>query len=207
MFPVLTSFLCVISFSLVRCANADRIHHVRRDLGTGGGVGQYTNSSKAAVTTTSSASPSWTYVNLCSPIFGPRTGGRQRVTSSVCKNSCAATWNQYFSSLEDASIHAFGYVSYQSTYTYHNMTAQITTACDGHPRIVGDLTTTATGIGTVLTSMTTNGNFSGTRPSCTLAPSECVSFIVEYGSTMVSSYCTNTKAADCGKCTINAGTV
>ena len=96
-----------------------------------------------------------------------------------------------------------------STYTYHNITASMTTACDGHPRVVGDLTTLATGTSSSLTTSEylAGPNFTKPTPSCTMAPPDCAQVTAEYEVARTNSYCSNTQDLDCGKCTINGGTV
>lgn len=181
------------------------VPHIRRassaSTSTSTSDGPYSN------ITTASPTSSWTdTVLFCDNIYTP-SGTTSHFATSTCKNSCVATWNDYMSSLVEVSLNNFSYTSFISTYTYHNMTAQLTTACDGHPRIVGDLTTTATGTNSTLTSTSATGNFTKPTPSCVLAPSDCTSFYGMYGSTQMSKYCTNTKDLDCGQCTINGGTV
>ena len=67
--------------------------------------------------------------------------------------------------------------TFASTYTYHNITASMTTACDGHPRIVGDLTTLATGTNVTMVTLGTTTAFNKTTPACVLEPSDCTSSV------------------------------
>lgn len=112
--------------------------------------------------------------------------------------NCSASWNAWLESSLDAG---FNLSTFTTTYTYHNMTAQLTTLCDGHPRIVGGLTTTATGTNSTLTS--TAMNFTTPPPKCEPVATDCSSL---YEQRWILP-CTHTKGLDCGQCNIWGGSV
>ena len=123
-------------------------------------------------------------------------------TSDSTPLDCSASWNAWFS----GSIYAeITYVStYTTTYTYHNISAELTTLCDGHPRIVGGqngLTTLATGTNSSVTSATRN--YTAPTPTCKPASTDCSALWNTYRT----SPCTRTQDSDCGPCSIWGGTV
>ena len=121
------------------------------------------------------------------------------LSNTTATMNCSASWNSWY----NASIwNTFNNVrTYTKTYTYHNITASTTVACDGHTRIVGDLTTTATGTNSTLTSAPRP--FTNVKPTCEPAAADCSSLWDMY----YEFPCTQTKGLSCGPCHIEGGTV
>lgn len=129
------------------------------------------------------------------------TSSHGNASQVTAPGPCYDRWMSWFNSSYDQLGE---WTTFVSTYTYHNITAAVTTACDGHPRIVGGtdgLTTTATGTNSTLTSMPKN--FTVPTPICTVPPSECTGSLLAW--TLCSG--TSTQTSDCGPCSIWGGTV
>ena len=140
---------------------------------------------------------------------GPRHYPRQAnatITSTAsvtgtAAHNCSWTWDQWLGSSLDAQ---FDSINITSTYTYHNITASLTTQCDGMPRVVGDFTTIATGTNTTLTQTTTN--YTKPSPTCTPDPVDCADINAGYG-TYPCPRPTTGVVSSCGQCSIWGGTV
>lgn len=137
--------------------------------------------------------------------------------------NCSASWSSW---LNRSILFSLGqYATFHSTRTYYNMTAEVTTFCDGHTRIVGGidgLTTTATGTTIFLTSgqSTPTGDFTASTPTCLPGPADRTNifdgFFVwvprtepyiksQHPSTLPSSLVAHGRI--CGHCSIFGGTV
>lgn len=127
------------------------------------------------------------------------TAGHPSASAAI---PCGEAWMSW---LNSSTRYMPTWTTYLETYEYYNITAATTTACDGHPRVVGGsnaLTTIATGTNSTLTSAPKN--FTVPTPTCQLSPSECIGELASY------SLCSGgptTSSADCGPCSIWGGTV
>lgn len=140
------------------------------------------------------------------PFIVPWTGWNGSSTTYTYTGECAKSWLTWLSNSMD--LMDLGYSTWMSTYTYHNITASVTTLCDGHPRIVGGrdaLTTVATGSGTTITSAMRN--FTVPSPTCMIPASECTGTLDYYTSYESYSLCSGGPNKKCGPCTIQGGTV
>lgn len=144
-----------------------------------------------------------------------------RETMSPTSMNCSASWDDWLSSAHSFS---YGWATSFATFTYHNLTASVTTLCDGHPRIVGGrdgLKTTATGTTSTSTIFPSHGhNYNKTTPICTPVPRD-QTLIHDYWQVWVpqtethysyafqnsSSTSSSVQSQDCGVCTIWGGTV
>lgn len=123
---------------------------------------------------------------------------------SLPLGSCGDVWLSWLNS--STRFHP-SWTSTVVTYTYHNITAQTTTLCDGHPRIIGGvdaLTTVATGTSSSLTEAPQN--FTQPTPTCKLQAAECTGDLAEY-ELCSGGPATTTTSLDCGVCSIWGGTV
>lgn len=141
-------------------------------------------------------------VSLSSFASGASSSRADLNATSSATTTCGDVWMSWLnSSLDNLPT----WTTYLATYTYHNITAATTTACDGHPRVIGGsdaLTTIATGTNTTLTSVPKN--FTIPTPTCNLAPSECTGKLASW------SLCSGgptTSVSNCGACSIWGGTV
>ena len=143
-------------------------------------------------------------------------------TASTSMN-CSASWMAWLTSSQNFRFGTFS--TFYTTWTYHNMTAKVTTLCDGHPRIVGGingLTTTATGTTSVQTisQLDHAGNFTVPTPKCVPPQSDVSSIFsiadiivpnttpynaVNFNTTPTMS--TTATRTTCGPCSIFGGTV
>lgn len=137
---------------------------------------------------------------------------------------CSASWNDWLILSQSEMVGNMS--TFSTTWTYYNMTAQVTTLCDGHPRIVGGsngLTTTATGTSSALTVQYVHPTttFSIPPPKCLPPPAERTSLsqywgvmvpnttgtpLFETASSFLPSVFTGTPGA-CGPCSIYGGRV
>lgn len=135
------------------------------------------------------------------------TPGSAVTTNNASTSSwnCSQSWSYYGVQLNGVSFSNL--LTFTSTYTYHNITASTEVLCDGHPRIVGGLTTIATGTNTTITSKPRP--FTMPMPTCRPLPQECASLEGMYGVVPCNQTGTggvrNTK--QCGQCSIFGGTV
>ncbi|KAK3669992.1 hypothetical protein LTR78_010164 [Recurvomyces mirabilis] len=126
-----------------------------------------TQTSNASPITTSSASGIWTV---------PATGN-----GSSYDWGCNSEWSNY---TYLASSGGFGGHNVTSTYLATQFTASTTQLCDGHNRIIGTLTPTASSTFTTVDYAFLN--YTGPPPSCTIAPPDCTSMWDQYNSAVSS---------------------
>nr|POE93677.1 hypothetical protein CFP56_19689 [Quercus suber] len=123
-------------------------------------------------TTTSSSSSSSTFTRSSITTFDLAPTG----TGSLYAAQCNSNWQAYITS----SIDYAGEVSILATssWTYHNLSAQLTTLCDGDPRVVGALTTLATGTNSSVYYQFQN--YTAPTPTCSINPSDCADLNAAY---------------------------
>jgi len=121
-------------------------------------------------------------------------------TGSTQQN-CSWSWSSWNRAQHSAELYTSTLVT--STYTYHNITASTSVGCDGIVRIVGDLSTLATGtnVSTSYTYYATNVSTVAT-PTCTPTREDCKSLmrLIPDGPP-----CSLSGEEDCGRCSIYGG--
>jgi len=134
-------------------------------------------------------------------------------TGTGAGHNCSWSWSSWTSASFQYHMSHSEQVNITTTYTTHNLTASTTVKCDNITRIIGDLTTTATGTtSSVISTYEYPSNYTEPPPTCTPPAKDCFDLLIwnPVTSRTIPLECarpTTSVQEICGPCGIVGGTI